>query len=347
MRRCTQTLVALLVVIAVSSWGLAADNPLKIHFIDVGQGDCIVMQFPNGKTMMVDCGTLSRDVKPSTVASRVRTLLPRKYFPVNDKKSPVLDALVISHADADHYNLLPRVLRGVFVGEVYTVRDPNTTSWSEFDRTLRWLGPSNVTALKKDDYNVNAPKTLVTFGEVKVRVLAANVPKETDEGTAKNTATIVLLVSYDKFDILLSGDATFETETDMKKRCEAKLKERGVEVFKVGHHGSGGSTSDIWAGVVAPQAAVVCVSEKNSFGHPRKTAIENLETHTVSDKPHKFRWYLSRTRGKDVDDYREAIYSTATNSPIVIETDGTDFTISYKNGWSTRTFDAVAKVNGN
>ena len=104
-------------------------------------------------------------------------------------------------------------------------------------------------------------------------------------------------------------------------------------MLKVGHHGSSTtSTSEAWVNVIKPEAAVVSAAYRNRFGHPRKVVVQRLTPSTLAEAEHLMRWGWwenRRTKFENINDFAEAIYSTATNGTIVVTSDGSEYWIDY------------------
>ena len=102
----------LAVTVCVWAAGLSSAQELTIHFIDVGQGDCTLVECPNGDTVLIDCGT----------SGGGSGALARQYLQkVLGSQSVNIDTLVVTHPDRDHYNLLPTVVAAGNVGQVFKI----------------------------------------------------------------------------------------------------------------------------------------------------------------------------------------------------------------------------------
>lgn len=301
----------------------SGNNLLEVDFINVGQGDCTLIMCPNGKRVLVDAGSSSKNFNPNPV----RTYLLSKL----DTNEPRVDALVITHPDSDHYNLLRTVLKDIDVGHVYMAGAMTEHSKADIDAWLEEFEPQDRTRLRASEYNVSPPKSLGDFGEVQILVLAANV-KDTTVDSETNTRSIVLKVSYGTQDFMLTGDATRDTENDIMQRLDHDLLD--VEVLKMGHHGSSAtSTSEEWAATVKPEIAIASAGKFNTYGHPNRVAVGRLEPYTVGVKAHRFRWSWrekQKAHFQDFPSYEEAIYSTAINGNIAITTDGNNMDMLYE-----------------
>lgn len=299
-----------------------AQEQHDIHFINVGQGDCTLIECPNGTKILVDCGSTS-----GGNPLRVRSYLLSEL----DADEPQIDVLVITHPDADHYNMLPQVLEGIAVGLVMTVGGPKEHDRNDVDEWLE--DQENVVIVGTAEYDpADEPSDRFIAGDVAIHIMAANTM---GDPSPTNTRSIVLGITYEDFDCMLTGDATFATEDRILERYEADWLQ--FEVLKIGHHGSSTtSTSQTWADAIQRQVAIASCSFSNSYGHPRQSVFARLEPHTIAAEAHPVRWALSQRQFENVDNYEEAIYSTATNGDIVVETDGETYSVVYTRTVSER-----------
>ncbi len=291
---------------------------LVMHFIDVGQGDSTLIECPGGYTILVDCGSTS-----DGDAQAVRNYLLGELDPA----SPRIDALVITHPDADHYNLIPTVLAGVEIGHVYTAGADSEHSRAGVDDWLGTFHSNRKTILGVSDFDpAGSPNSSITAGDADVYVLAAGISATE---SAKNARSIVLLVDYGDFEAILTGDATFDTEDAILGRYDSSWLE--VELLKLGHHGSSTtSTDDDWLEATSPEMAVVSASHTNGYGHPRKSVLEAVSGFTATDSAHPIRWgwWDDGPKFGNVPAYREAIYCTATNGTVVVSSAGGSYQVA-------------------
>jgi competence protein ComEC len=240
--------IVLFITLIFSSFGLAAPNPLKVHFIDVGQADCILVQTPGGKNMLIDAGN----------GPDARTIM--SYL--NSQQAKKIDILVGTHPHEDHIGAMDRVIENYPIGSIYMPKVSTTT------KTFRDV----LQAVKDKGLKVNSPipgSTLNLDSTIKVEVLALNSTKYED----LNNYSIVLKVTYGKTSFLLTGDAERESEQEMlAKRFNLK-----ADVLKIGHHGSSPSTSPAFWATVAPKYAVISVGKGNDYGHPKPETINRLQ----------------------------------------------------------------------
>jgi competence protein ComEC len=224
---------------------------LKVHFIDVGQGDSILVQTPDGRNVLVDAGD---EGSGDTV---VRYLLSKGVHRI--------DLLVITHPHSDHIGGLPRVLDEFGVSRILDAGYPHGS------RTYRDV--LSIIESRKIDYKViqdfRNPEvgTMVGFD-----VLWPPPDYRVGRESELNNGSIVLRLSYDTVSVLLTGDIQGETEG----RLLADRQDLRSTILKVAHHGSEYSTSNEFLQVVKPDFAVISVGRGNDYGHPAKDTLERL-----------------------------------------------------------------------
>ena len=222
-------------------------SKLNVHFLDVGQGDSIFIQAPNGKTMLIDAGT-------KEYGSTVVAYLKAK----NVKK---LDYVVATHPDADHIGGLAAVLESFTVGEFINSGKSHTTV--TYEKLLEMVLNKNIRYIE--------PKVgdLIAFNSnMKFQVLAVNaLAGET------NDASLVLKLTYQNMSFLLMGDADAAIEEQIGKKYDIS-----ATILKAGHHGSSSSSSLGFLQKVNPQAVILSYEEGNSYGHPHKEVLANIKT---------------------------------------------------------------------
>ena len=241
----------------IALWPLVApdDGRLRVTFLDVGQGDAILVEVPHGPRLLVDGGPgggARFDVGERVVA-------PFLW----NRGIGRLDVIAATHADADHSGGLAAVLRGLRVGEVW--------------ENGRWgVGHEDtVAALERS----GAARRVLTagqrlrLGEATVTVLS---PPGVDDAAAplagENDHSLVLRLDWRGIALLLTGDLTARGE----ERLLVGRAPLDATVLKVGHHGSRGSTGAAFVGASQPRIAVVSVGARNPFRHPAPEVMDRL-----------------------------------------------------------------------
>ncbi len=246
--------VGALVMVTAGIWlgvlGLP-DGRLHVHFLDVGQGDAILVVTPDGRQILVDGGP-----SPTALLNELGAVLP---FWDRD-----LDLVVLTHPDGDHITgLIPLLAR------YRTVQVLDTPLSDDATLTTSWLGG----LAQADVERIFAQRGMVLrAGSVQLTVLNPGPTLLSGTVSDANNNAIVLRLDYGRTSVLLTGDAEQEAEAEM---LAAGLPLR-ADVLKAGHHGSNGSSSAAFIAAVAPQRAVIQVGADNNFGHPHPAVLERL-----------------------------------------------------------------------
>jgi len=212
---------------------------LTVQFIDVGQGDSILVDL--GETeVLIDGG----DKLPGVVAY------------LNDYVNGALEVIVATHPHADHIGGLISVLDAFEVDEVWLNGDTSTSeTYSQFMSAVNSEGAQVYEARRGDT--------------IQVGDLAFNVLHPLNLSGTTNNNSVVLSLSYGQVDFLFTGDAEQEAEASML--AEGIVSD--MEVLKVGHHGSRTASSIQFLQVAKPEYAIYMAGEGNSYGHPHQETI--------------------------------------------------------------------------
>lgn len=224
---------------------VTAGQEMRVHFIDVGQGDSIFIESPNGKTMLVDGGVKGAGQK---VVSYLKELGVNK-----------LDIVVATHPDADHIGGLIPVLNSIDIGQFYDSGKVHTSQ--TFEEMLTLIDTKNI------PYNIPKTGDRIAFDDdINVKVLNAN-----ENATDNNDASIVLKLAYGNVSFLLTADAGIALEKEMLQD--------GVKatILKAGHHGSNTSSSAEFIQAVHPEVTILSYGEGNKYGHPHTEVVERLQ----------------------------------------------------------------------
>ncbi|MEW6105782.1 MAG: ComEC/Rec2 family competence protein [Bacillota bacterium] len=248
-------LVALVLLVPLTGADAASPGSggahLAVHFIDVGQGDSILVQAPSGKTMLVDGG-------PVDASGRLVAYLKAQ-------KVSRIDVLVATHPHADHIGGLIEVLRTFVVGLVVDSGKVHTTA--TYERFLTLIDQKNIR------FRLGRAGDSIDLGPgLDVRILHPSEPLP----ESMNDCSVVIRLQYGKVGFLFTGDA--------EREAENAILQSGADVhatvLKVAHHGSRTSSNPWFLKAVEPAVAVILVGAGNSYGHPHRITLLNLAGYT-------------------------------------------------------------------
>ncbi|KIL46675.1 hypothetical protein KP77_28020 [Jeotgalibacillus alimentarius] len=221
---------------------------MDVTFLDVGQGDAILIEHTNGEVTLVDAGRYGSVTETALQAEGVTRI----------------DTLIITHPDADHVGGAADVIRNYDVKEVFDSGQVHTTQVFE-----DYLGAIEDTGVFYSDVRVGDELS----DDVRTDLSAIAVDPEASD---MNDGSIVLKLTHGEMDFMLTGDAGIEVEEE--------LVESGMdlesEVLKVSHHGSNTGTSAAFLAAVDPDYAVLSFGD-NSYGHPHDEVVQRLTQYPV------------------------------------------------------------------
>lgn len=227
---------------------------LTVAFLDVGQGDAIYIETPDGIQLLIDGGP------DSSVLRELSSQLP--HF------DRTIDIVLATHSDKDHIGGLVDVLNRYEVGSIITTNNKNDTSIAEtFSESVQLEGADLYTAQAGQQYQLGASTTLFILS-----------PLGDPANWESNSASIVALLQYGDTSFMLTGDAGVNTEEYLVSSYGEYLQS---DVLKLGHHGSKTSSGDDFLDTVRPEVAVVSAGIDNSYGHPHPSVVTSLEERDI------------------------------------------------------------------
>ncbi len=227
----------------------ASAAELKVHFLDVGQGDSILIEAPGDKRVLVDAGTSGADVDDMLRKRGIERL----------------DLVVATHPHADHIGGMSKVLKTIPVG-MY-VDNGMTHTTMTYARTMATVEAKGI------QYRAGLAGRVFNVGNrVRIEVIHPRTNKMRGTRSDLNSNSVVLRVDHKKDCFLLTGDAEDPSERFMMNNDIANC-----EVLKVAHHGSKHSTSMEWLNAIQPKIAVISVGEGNRYKHPAQDTLNRLE----------------------------------------------------------------------
>lgn len=266
-----------------SNYPLKPEDALRVHFIDIGQGDSTILEFPDNKTMLIDGGNDTPAVE-RTVLKYIESLSIRKF-----------DYILATHSDTDHVGALDAVLKTYGANEVYLpyvdTADKNT-AFTSFYNTAK-ASDANI-------YTTQMSHTFTTTHENFYYMLCLSPlgPHDTDSFYHKgdsNDSSAVLYLEYAGQSLLFTGDASSKVEkycidahqkgvynnivshpnTSTTITLTPKLND--ITFYKAGHHGSNTSSSQELLDYIHPKEAFISSGAGNSYGHPHIDTLTRLK----------------------------------------------------------------------
>ncbi|MDP3956184.1 MAG: MBL fold metallo-hydrolase [bacterium] len=223
-------------------------NDVRVHMLDVGQGDAFLIESPSGAQMLIDTGPPGKLLEPLQA--------------VMDSTDRYIDVVLLTHPDNDHTGSTPELLERYDIGVI--VQSPAS------------CGKNVCSIIDELALAYGVATTTVSFGSqinlgngVYFDVLW---PLE-DAGEADNDTSIVGILSYGEADMMFTGDASRSVEEYLVGMWGASL---DVEVLKVGHHGSKTATSANFLSATTPTLALISAGLNNSYGHPHADVLTRL-----------------------------------------------------------------------
>lgn len=274
------------------------ESDLKIHYVDVNQGDAIIIQFPNNKNMIIDSGDTSKDSK-TKLKNYIDKLEITKF-----------DYLIATHQDADHIGGMEVIFKNYEVDYVYrpyvlSTNDNASSLPKDFNQGL--TKEAGGTPSKSDTYynflnyiveencgyeffnkdsdllfEIKDENNNVYNCSFDFLTPTANINEIAYKNNNNYSPIIMLTYADNKF--VFVGDAEKETEKELLDYY--KNSNLTADVLKVGHHGSETSSTKEFLAKIQPKYAVIsCGKNNKSFKHPRQITLDNLTDPTLSYEP--------------------------------------------------------------
>jgi competence protein ComEC len=284
--------------VGIAAWPLVRppDGRLRVIVLDVGQGDAIVVETPDGQTLLVDAGGGGR----WRLDAGERVVAPVLW----NRGALRLAAAVITHDDQDHAGGMRAIRRLFRIGEAWTAAGLRGTSRVVGGVRLTGLpAMGGVIDLHGDPEMAPEPADAPSAPGHPGRSSKYS-PRSPAGSRGRNDDALALRVDYGVVSFLLASDITAVTEA----RLLAAGTPLAATVLKVAHHGSRGSSTPEFLRAVGPRVAVVSVGARNPYGHPSPETLARLDTVDAS------------------------VYRTDRDGAVILETDGRALAVR---GWAS------------
>lgn len=223
----------------------AGEGVLAVHYLDVGQGDSVFLELPNGQCMLIDA---SEAIYSGRIIEAIRSLSYDR-----------IDYVIATHPHADHIGGMEDVLKAFTIGCIYL---PDVSA-----STATYIGMAETIIELGIEANIaEAGVTVLSEGELQASFLAPSAIDPSDQ----NRNSAVLYLTYGNTRFLFMGDADTKVENSIPGSIDC-------DVLKVGHHGSRTASGSDFLQRCSPTYAVISCGEGNSYGHPHEEAVNRLE----------------------------------------------------------------------
>jgi competence protein ComEC len=251
-------LIPLLALTFLTTQSVAAipDNKLHVSFLDVGEGDAILIQIKN-QNILIDGGP-----SPQKICLEISEKLPfwNRHF----------DLVILTHPHLDHLNGLVEVLRRYKVDQVLMPSILNTSP------TIKELTDLIAEKKIKSQTAIAGQQILLNEDAILEVLSIPNLTQTEKEGYPGDTG-IVLCLRFEKNSFLFTADIDKDTELELiNQRLDITC-----NILKVAHHGSSNATSSEFIAVSNPQIAIISTGADNSFGHPSQEVLKRLDKQIV------------------------------------------------------------------
>ena len=227
-------------------------NEIKIHYIDVGQGDAILVQV-NNKNLLIDSG-------PRSEKKKLTDYLDSIYI-------PQLDYVIATHPHEDHIGNMSYIITNYKILNFYSPKvESNTTAFESMAEALA-RKEIKIKILKANNKSIDLGDNTL------VEIFSPNL----DSYDNLNNYSPIIKVSYGNNSFLFTGDA----EEDLEEEVLSKSFNFKSDVLKIGHHGSSTSTSKNFLDRVNPEITIISVGKENSYGHPTNKTLEKIKNSTI------------------------------------------------------------------
>lgn len=225
-------------------------SSLSVYFLDVGQGDSILIESPSGNQMIIDAGQNRKALEEIS-----------KILPFHDKK---IDVILATHPDADHIGGFPAIFDKF---EVDFVIEPGvkaeTRIFDDFENSILKSKAQRIIAQRGMKIDLGRGAELVIL-----------FPDRDISGLNPNDASIIAKLYFGETSFMLTGDASQKMENYLSLLDDNVL---DSDVLKVGHHGSNTSSAESFVNLVSPKYAIIQAGKDNKYGHPHSEILDILD----------------------------------------------------------------------
>jgi competence protein ComEC len=281
---------------------------MTLHFVDTGQGSCILVECPGGGLILDDCGSLKQTTSPLKTHLYIDRIIHQYTALAPTLVRPL--AVIASHPDRDHFDLIASHRYWIYPD--YVSRLLIAESLDDYPEDFRaWA--NRIPAIDTFPPNAHGPLHQLQCGSAEVELLtvnAAEAPRQPSPVSRNNADSVVIAIRYNGFLAVLPGDAEGLTQALVLKN------HKGLHptLLAASHHGadSAGSNDLAWARALQPRIVIFSAARENRFGHPRASSVANYlaQPRLLAARPHQIGFYDDDRTGPIVETVDKAIYAT-------------------------------------
>lgn len=262
-RNCLKGTILILVFLCLFSHYQVLNSYVNVVMMDVGQGDCILLQFPYQKgNILIDTGgIISYNEEEWERKKRSSSLAESIIIPyLKSEGIHKLDTLLLTHGDYDHMGETVNLVENFKVDKVIF----NCGEYNDLERNL-------IKILDKKNIKYDSCIKELNIDKYKLQFL------DTKEYDNENDNSNVIYFNYNSYKFLFMGDAGIEREKDILDKYNLK----DIDFLKVGHHGSNTGSSKEFIESMNPKYSLISVGKNNKYGHPKETVLDNLQNSKI------------------------------------------------------------------
>lgn len=261
-RKTIYSIILALFLIALIPAGIihsAQSKELKVIFLDVGQGDSILIE-QGDKQILIDGGPDGKKVMEKL----------GEYVPFWDRN---IEVVIATHPDEDHIAGLTEVMSNYNISEVIDNGvNSNSQIYKKFKDIIQSRGIGEIEGKSGIEINLT--------NDAKLSILSPDGTQEKNNPKDTNLSSIVSKLTYKNNSLLFTGDLPFDGEANLMNN---KI-DLSANILKVAHHGSKYATSDDFLNAVIPSEAIISVGKDNRYGHPAPEVLDRLSAHKIDIK---------------------------------------------------------------
>lgn len=246
-------LITIIVFLGYYYFTVSRENYFQVHFLDVGQGDSILLVTPDKEYILIDGGPSGH------VIEQLGQTIP---FWQN-----TLDYVVATHGDADHVTGLVDVLERYNVENfIYNGEQKNTLVYKKLMYLVEKRNSNTIQATSETDFLIGCCLYIDMMWP----------HNGYEEGLGSNDSSVAFIASYGEFDVYLAGDLSSQYEIQMLSGRESD-----IEIHKTSHHGSKTSSPAGLFELINPEISIISAAEDNRYGHPHSEVLTVLEREKI------------------------------------------------------------------